>query len=76
MQLNLNTIINLRGLREQSHKFALDNKIGMKQCYTRGCEIFTPIQHALSRLDVLMEIRYQNAFSGEGQINEPVTFVR
>ena len=48
----IHNFINLRGLRQQAFKFAFGYKGGMKQCYTRGCEIFTPIEHALKGVDL------------------------
>jgi hypothetical protein len=48
----LNNLINLRGMREQAFGFAFGNKGGMKQCYTRGCEIYTPLHYALKGVDL------------------------
>ena len=75
--LNLNTIINLRGYREQSFKFATNKfKGGMKGCFTKGCEIFTPLSYAITNIDVTDAMRYQQAFVGETQINECPTFIK
>jgi len=75
MTFNLNNIINLRGYREQSFCFAIGKKGGMKQCFTRGCEIFVPLQFALNNIDIQNEIRYEQAKSGETQFNEEVKFI-
>lgn len=48
----LHTLINFRGMREQAFKFAFKYKGGMKQCYTRGCVIFTPLHFALKGCDI------------------------
>lgn len=70
--MNIKTIfnlINLRGMREQAFKFATDDfKGGMKQCYTRGCEIFTPLQHALKDVDISEAIRLDRMHNGETSI--------
>lgn len=74
MTFNLNTIINLRGYREQVFKFAVGHKGGMKSCYTRGCEIFAPLSYAFDRIDIQNEIRYEQAKNGEIQFNEQPVF--
>lgn len=76
MNINLNTVINLRGMKEQAFKFAIGKKGGMKGCYTRGGEIFTPLFHALKNIDVQYELRYQQAFIGETKINQIPNFVK
>lgn len=67
--VNLNNLINIRGQREQAFKFAASKLHGgMKQCYTKGCEIFTPAFHALKGVDVQHELRYERVFFGETSI--------
>ena len=54
-------LIALRGMREQAFKFAAQNwKGGMKQCYTRGCEIFTPLHYALKDTDISEALIFDN----------------
>ncbi len=59
-------LINLRGQREQAFKFACARfKGGMKQCYTKGCEIFVPLRFALTGIDLSGAIHYENCKNGE-----------
>lgn len=55
----IHSIINLRGLRQQSFKFSFGYKGGMKQCKTKGCEIFVPLAHALKGVDISDAIHYE-----------------
>lgn len=59
--MNIHTVINLRGLREQSFRFALSRT--MKGCFTKGCEIFTPLEYALKGVDCQHEITYLKKFT-------------
>ncbi len=53
IHLNLHLLITLRGMREQAFKFgAAKFKGGMKGCYTKGCEIFTPLALCLKDVDL------------------------
>lgn len=61
----LNNLINLRGQREQAFKFAFGKKGGMKQCYTRGCEIFVPLSHALKDEEISNAIILDKIHNGE-----------
>ena len=62
----LHTLINLRGMREQAFKFATgDFKGGMKQCYTKGCEIFTPLAHNLKGVDLSKALIFDKMHNGE-----------
>ena len=61
----INALINLRGLREQSFKFAFGYKGGMKQCYTKGCDIFTPLVYALKDIDLSDAILLDMIHNGE-----------
>ena len=60
----LNRLINLRGQREQAFKFAFGFKGGMKQCYTRGCQIFTPLSFALKGANLSDVLIFDNMFNG------------
>lgn len=66
---NLFNFIALKGMREQAYKFALGWKGGMKQCYTRGCEIFTPLGYALKGEEVSEAILIEQMHNGEVKIN-------
>lgn len=57
--------INLRGMREQSSKFAFGWKGGMKQCYTRGCEIFTPLSLSIKGVELSEAIILDQIHNGE-----------
>lgn len=66
----LNNLINLRGFREQSFKFATNKfKGGMKQCYTKGCEIFTPISYSLKAIDISSALLLDKMHNGELPVN-------
>lgn len=59
-------LIALRGMREQALKFAVAKyKGGMKQCYTKGCEIFTPLHHAIKDLDLSQAMKFDQMHNGE-----------
>lgn len=68
----LNNLINLRGHREQAFKFAFGFKGGMKQCYTRGCEIFTPLEQSLRGIDLSNAIQIDQAHNGEASIENAI----
>jgi hypothetical protein len=55
--LSLLRMIAIKGMREQAYKFAFGWKGGMKGCYTRGCEIFAPLEHAISDLTITPMIK-------------------
>lgn len=59
----IHNIINLRGMKEQAFKFAFGYKGGMRQCVTRGCEIFVPLHHALKSCDLSEAIRRDRMYS-------------
>jgi hypothetical protein len=61
----VNRLINLRGQREQSLKFAFGFKGGMKLCYTHGCEIFTPLSIALKGANLSDVIIFDKMINGE-----------
>ena len=61
----LNNLINLRGHREQAFKFAFGFKGGMKNCYTKGCEIFTPLEFTLRGVDLSDAIFFDRIHTGE-----------
>lgn len=61
----LNNVINLRGMREQGFSFAFGKKGGMKQCYTKGCEIFYPIVYALKGVEISEAISHQRKYYKE-----------
>lgn len=67
--ITLLNLINLRGMREQSFKFAFGYKGGMKNCYTKGCEIFTPLQYALKGNDLSEAILFEQMHNGEISVN-------
>jgi hypothetical protein len=68
----LNNLINLRGMREQAFKFATANfKGGMKSCYTRGCEIFTPLYYALKNVELSDALRLDKIQNGEKIVQWP-----
>jgi len=55
----LNQVISLRGLREDSFRFAVKRDGSRKRgCYTRGCEIFTGSQFSLSGINLSTAILY------------------
>jgi hypothetical protein len=58
-------LIAIRGNREQAFKFAFGHKGGMKQCYTRGCEIFTPLVYALKGADISDALQLDRMHQGE-----------
>ncbi len=61
----LHNVINFRGNREQAFKMAFGFKGGQTHCYTRGCEIFTPISHNLNGVDLSGAIMIQKMHYGE-----------
>jgi hypothetical protein len=61
----LNRLINLRGQKEQAFKFALGFKGGMKQCYTKGCEIFTPLTLSLKGANLSDVLIFDRMMNGE-----------
>lgn len=66
--MNIKTLfqlIALRGMREQAFKFAFGHKGGMKGCYTKGCEIFTPLKYAIKGEDIQSAIFYDKVHNGE-----------
>lgn len=62
---NLHTIISYRGMREQSFKFAFGFHGGMKNCYTKGCDIFCPLSWALRGVDLSFALQRERTFNGE-----------
>lgn len=62
-------LISLRGMREQSFKFAFGYKGGMKQCYTKGCEIFCPLYYAIKDTDISESIRFDQMHEGERPVS-------
>jgi hypothetical protein len=61
----LNKLINLRGQREQAFKFSTGFKGGMKQCYTKGCEIFTPLTFSLKGTNLSDVLVFDRMMNGE-----------
>lgn len=62
----LHLLIAIRGMREQAFAFACGKfKGGMKGCYTKGCEIFTPLQHAIKGVDVSEALYYDRIHNRE-----------
>jgi hypothetical protein len=62
-------LINIRGQREQAFKFAASNfKGGMKQCYTKGCEIFTPLYYSLRGVEISEALMFDRMHNGETKI--------
>ncbi len=63
----LHNSINLRGMKEQAFQFTA-NKLhgGMRGCYTRGCELFTPLQLNLNDIDLTGALTLDRMHSGEG----------
>ena len=72
--VNLNTVINYRGARQQAFEFAVCKKGYMKQCYCKGAEIFTPLSHNLKGVDMSSEMVYLQIMSREIELNEPIKF--
>lgn len=66
----LHTLINLRGAREQANKFAFGFKGGMKGCHTKGCKVFTPLQHSLKGIDLSEALILDKKHEGEIPVNE------
>lgn len=61
----LHNLINVRGFREQAFKFALGHKGGMKGCFTKGCDIYVPLQYTLKGVDISDVLIFDAMFSGE-----------
>lgn len=61
----IHRLITLRGVREQAFKFAFGYKGGMKGCYTRGCEIFTPLSIAAKGMNLSDVIIFDKMMNGE-----------
>lgn len=61
----IHRLITLRGVREQSFKFAFGYKGGMKGCYTRGCEIITPLSTSVRGLNLTDVIVFDKMMNGE-----------
>ena len=63
IKINLHDVINMRGMREQVNLTYASKRI--KQCYTRGCEVFVPLHHAIRGRELSAAITYQSFFYGE-----------
>jgi hypothetical protein len=50
------------------------SKGGMKACYTRGCEIFVPLHHALKGTDLSSALALKRMHDGEDPINWDVVY--
>lgn len=61
----INNLINLRGMREQAFKFAFGHKGGQSGCFTKGCEIFTPLQLNLKGIDLQAATALDRCHTGE-----------
>lgn len=61
----LHNLINLKGMKEQSFKFAFGFHGGMKQCYHSGAEIFCPLNYALYGVDLSKAIQLNRILQGE-----------
>jgi hypothetical protein len=71
----LHDFISMRGMREQAFKFATGNyKGGMRGCYTRGCEIITPLGQALRGHEVSGAIRLDQMHNRECEIDPLLVF--
>jgi hypothetical protein len=65
MKTLINNLINLRGMREQASRFAFGHKGGQAGCFTRGCDIFTPLQFNLKGIDLQAAIALDRCHTGE-----------
>lgn len=58
--MNINTIINLRGLYQQTQYYG--TKKGQKNCYTKGAMLFCPLYFALKNKEISKELKYIDRF--------------
>lgn len=66
MVVNINQLINLRGHREQFHKFFAHNfKGGMKNIHCKGCEVNIPLHFAFGSNEIQNELLYERIKMGE-----------
>lgn len=77
MKNALHNLINLRGNRQQAFEFAMGKYrdpnskrySGMRSCFTRGCEIFTPLSHSLKDVELSKALSLERMINGEDEID-------